>query len=154
MSFQSSLQPMLSWMKCIGVYLEYDRNSKRSSRCIASCFGVILFFVNIFVNLTALTIFIDDLGKPKSWEFFKSKRFTSTRVWCYFITDVNHVFMTIGSHLSLLMFSYSRKWLILVEVLNKMEKNKVFDEKNYQHFRCIYVVGSRILVMVRPLIDN
>lgn len=150
MSFQWSLQPMLTWMRCIGIYLESPDNkvSFCRFRCLITCFGVIVFFVNIFLNSMSVVTFAVYLGKSQTWAILKSKRFTSTRIWSQVITALNHSFLIAGSHTSLLMPAYSKKWLELIEVLREMEKDKIFEPKDYERFRSVFVFGFGLLVTV------
>ena len=137
MSFQWNLQPMLKWMRCIGVYLESPGDNDSQSRFYVTIYGFILFFINLYCNGMAVAKFIQRVEDASHHQMSSS----SVR-WNAVIAATNLFFVTIGSHLSLIFGAFS-KWPNLIKILRELEIERFFERKDSQHFRRIYILGTR-----------
>lgn len=135
-------------MRCIGIYLESpDTKKPIGSYGWITSFGVFLFLLNVLRGAVAIGMLLNDLGDEKTWEMLKSKDFTSTKIWNHVIAATNHTFLTIGSHLSLIC-SAKVKWPSVVKILRKMEKETLYESKDYRAFRDIFIIGSTFIITV------
>ena len=67
--------------------------------------------------------------------------------WNAAIAATNLLFVTIGSHLSLIFGAYST-WPDLIKILRELEMERFFERKDFQHFRRIYILGLGFLLTV------
>lgn len=152
MSFQQSLQPMLVWMRFIGIFLESPAGTSPDAATATSpwirigitCYGFLVFFGNVFFNglhITELFALI---------EITSSYRSTAS-LWTVAISTLNLAAMTICCQLSL-MSSAATKWPNLMQILCQMESRGFFETRDYQNFRRISL-GGLFFVMVITLID-
>ena len=134
---------MLKWMHCIGVYLESPGdNNSRSRFYFVTIYGLILFFINLFCNGIAVAKFIQRVEDVSHHQMSSS----SVR-WNAAIAAANLLFVTIGSHLSLIFGAYST-WPDLIKILRELEMERFFERKDFQHFRRIYILGLGFLLTV------
>jgi hypothetical protein len=140
MSFQRSLQPMLVWMRFIGVFLESPGTSPAEAaspwiRIGITCYGFLFFFGNVFFNGLNIT------------EFFAFFEITSTAsVWTVAISILNMAATTICCQLSL-MSSAATKWPNLMQMLCQMESQGFFETRDYQNFRRIFLGGLTFIMV-------
>jgi hypothetical protein len=141
MSFQWSLQPMIKWMHCIGVYLESPGKDNSSGfRFFVTSYGFILFFVNVCSNGMMAAKFIQGFEDT-------SHQTTSSVLWNAVVSQTTYILVTIGCQLSLISGAAST-WPGLILILREMEKERYFDAKDFHHFRRIYLSGLGFLIAV------
>ncbi|XP_046636993.1 uncharacterized protein LOC124315386 isoform X2 [Daphnia pulicaria] len=141
MSFQRSLQPMLVWMRFIGVFLESPGTSPAAEaaspwiRIGITCYGFLFFFGNVFFNGLNIT------------EFFAFFEITSTAsLWTMAISILNMAATTICCQLSL-MSSAATKWPNLMQMLCQMKSQGFFETRDYQNFRRIFLGGLTFIMV-------
>ncbi len=148
MSFQSSLKPMLMWVRCIGVFLESpsQESKKSSSRYLIVSLGFLIFFFNVFFNGMYVAGFILHFLSPQSLTIFR--QISSATVLNTFISMTNRVSLTFFSQLYLVYAAATNRWPNLVQILNSMEKERQFQKEDYRKFHSIFFLGSVFLFLV------
>ncbi|KAI9562555.1 hypothetical protein GHT06_010008 [Daphnia sinensis] len=145
MNFQWSLQPMLRWMSCIGIYLESPGSVSSSPfRIWTIAYGLVVFFLHLYRN----AVFLDEyFSKFKN----ASLEISTPLLWNAAINMSNYLFVTTGSQLSLIVGSISR-WPSLTRLLRQMEKEHFFEAKHYRRFRRISISALAFLIAVLVVI--
>jgi hypothetical protein len=137
MSFQQSLQPMLVWMRFIGVFLESPGTSPEAAspwiRIGITCYGFLFFFGNVFFNGLHITEFFALIEITSSYS-------STASLWTVAISTLNLAAMTICCQLSLVS-SAATKWPNLMQMLCQMESQGCFESRDYQNFRRIFLGG-------------
>lgn len=150
MSFQSSLQPMLTWMRCLGVYLP-EVDNKDTSCCMrfsVTLFGLILVFFNLMFNglevgsIVARIIGMDDGNAMENQLVDSAVSIMNTT-----IAQLTHCFVTVVPHLYLMSVAVPR-WCNLIQITRKMEKERFFKRQDYAAFRFNFVVGCGVFFAV------
>lgn len=151
MSFRWSLTPMLMWMRCIGVFLDFPgviRPSTRT-RCLVISFGLILFFFHFCRNGYVFAVIAQHLTDYliSSSTTDKQQQPAVGAIWNGAISGLNQNMVTVFSQM-FLMSAAALKWPRLAKVLCKMENTNFFERKDYQRFRHIFTSGLAWLVTV------
>ncbi|XP_046450231.1 uncharacterized protein LOC124198440 [Daphnia pulex] len=144
MSFQQSLQPMLVWMRFIGIFLESPGTIPAEAaspwiRIGITCYGFLFFFGNIFFNGLHITEFFALIEITSSYS-------STASLWTVAISTLNLAAMTICSQTSL-MSSAATKWPNLMQILCQMENQGFFETRDFSNFRRIFL-GGLISIMV------
>lgn len=152
MSFQSSLKPMLIWMRCLGVYLPDVDNKGPSgpfclSRLIITTFGLILiFFILMFNGLEVGSIVARIIGMDDR-DAIGNQLDSSVFNMNVTIAQLCHCFVTVVPHLYLMSIAVTR-WSNLIQVTRKMEKECFFKSQDYAAFRFDFAVGCGVFFVV------
>ncbi len=154
MSFRWSLQPMLTWMRCIGVFLDSPGIiSSNRTRAFVIVFGFFLFCVHSYRNGIITVALIQSLINSNYYSTTdKQQKPEVGAIWNEFITSFNHTMVTVVSQI-LLISAAATKWSSLVKILYKMERSNFFEPKDYERFRQIFTSGLMWLLTVGCYLD-
>ena len=137
---------MLTWMRCIGVFLDSPGiRSSNPSRCLVTSFGLAIFVFNVYRNGIIVASITEYLTNSSSAA--NEKQPGVAALWNTIIGSLNHVFVTFFPQL-FLMSAAATKWSSLIQVLNKMENDNLFEPKDFQQFRRFFFSGILIIVTV------
>lgn len=148
MSFRWSIQPMLTWMRYIGVHLDQPGIAvSTQSRCLVTLFGLFTFFISICRNGYLFVRLVQYLTDPEIFMTNSKRQAGYATIWNGVIAGFNEIMLVSVSHLFLLSAA-ATKWTSLVQVLLQMEKDNFFEPRDYKRFRLFFTSGIVWLITV------
>ncbi len=148
-----SIQPILAWMRLIGIPLYNLRRGNRLNKLWLIQTGISV-PVFLLVNLVSCLIILKETIQVIVWAntnvLERQKSSTITWMWNYAIGRFNHVITNFGTHFALLTFT-SIKWPALIASFNKLDgkhTSKFFGIGDYKNFRLIFWRGLTLIILV------
>lgn len=133
--FEWSIQPLTFWMRLIGIPLRFSTCSL-ILRLLLFGFGLFMIISDMLANFCLVymdgQMYVGHSG--------------STFEWNATIHRMNHVLVTLGSHLALLITTTVR-WPALIKILRELETNFIV-QKEFETFRKLFLLGLAVIIVV------
>ena len=144
-TFEWCFRPLLNWMRILGIALETYFADRNRRYWFTTGFGIILFFGNMIRLTSGIYQNVIQLYSEDS-NSFRSQN-SSTLLWNMFIFWFNEFFLSVGIQL-VVMASMILNCQDLVAVLQRMERNQLFDSQHFKRFRRIFEIAFAFIILV------
>lgn len=151
LNLEWSLQPILTWMRLIGVPLHRNQGNGLELY-LKTGFSGILFFFNMTISLVFFisSIVFMTSSNDSAASFRQEFSLTATWLWNSIIGRSNHSIANLGSHLALLAFT-AIKWPSLMKNFQKLvneEKSTFLTTEDYKRTRLVSWRGLFLIFTV------
>ena len=146
--FESSLKPLLVFMRCFGFPLDFQL-SKSSNDHRRGCLWWIVAgfgFLNYFLNVECHFYWIgEEIDRFRTHPTVTGRRWTSTNFYNLVINVASTAVMLVGSH-GMMMYMALNNWRHITTVLISMER--LYFDQDFRRFRVVSYFGVTVAILV------
>lgn len=154
MSFSWSCAPILYWMRCLGIPLDWPQSKSKKYLSsspktgwywLTTLFGIVLFILNFAMTANSIHLTFIWVSSENSEE--ERKQLSLTMIWSSIIVLFNQSFITLGTQIALLA-STLINWKKLVVAFHRIDDVKQLSNDTFKRIRRICEWGLFFIFMV------